>query len=120
MAAGSGSITWTPHPNVLRLRVEALSVAFFERLGVLLDTVAARGESLAKTGAPWTDRTGAARSGLRGTSDVGATESQVVLSYNVDYGMWLELANQGRYATVIPTMQVMVGELGNGLRGLLG
>ncbi len=119
MAAGAASIQWSPHPNVLRFRITQTNRRFFVGLGQLINAVALRGESLAKTQAPWTDRTGAARAGLAGSAATGPAESEVVLSYNVDYGIWLELANQGRYATVIPTMQVMVGELGNGLRGLL-
>ncbi len=112
-------ITWAPHPNVLRARIVGLPNLFFQRLGTLTAAVAARGESLAKTSAPWTDRTGAARAGLQGSDEVTGDQAQVVLAYNVDYGIWLDLANQGRYATVIPTLQVMVGELANGLKGLL-
>ena len=112
-------IQWAPHPNVIRVRLAGLPNLFFSRLGVLTAAVAARGESLAKTTAPWTDRTGAARAGLRGTDDVSGAQAQIALSYNVEYGQWLDLANQGRYAVVIPTLQVMVGETLNGLKGLL-
>lgn len=115
----SAGITWSPHPNTIRVNTDRLGVAVLGRLANLMEGTAARAEALAKTTAPWTDRTGAARAGLRGTSDADHTGGEIVLSYNVDYGMWLELANQGRYATVIPTMQVIVGELGNGLRGLM-
>lgn len=119
MAAGSGTISWSPHPNTIRINTDRLSVHVMKGLADLLEGTAARAESLAKTGAPWTDRTGAARAGLRGTSDSHPSGGEVVLSYSVEYGVWLELANQGRYATVIPTMQIIVGELANGLRGLM-
>lgn len=120
MAAGSGTIAWSPHPNTIKINTELLWAATFDRFSQLMDASAARWEALAKTGAPWTDRTGAARAGIRGTSHTTQSGGEIAASYSVDYGVWLELANQGRYATIIPTAQIIVGEVQNGLRGLFG
>lgn len=90
------------------------------RLETLFATYAARAEAEAKTGAPWTDRTGAARNGLHGSSSVGPGQAELVLSHGVDYGIWLELKNSGAYATVIPTLQRIGPALIADTAGLLG
>lgn len=60
-----------------------------------------------KTSAPWTDRTSNARSGLAANA-VQETESlfHIIMTYSVDYGIYLERANDGKYATIIPTLPV--------------
>jgi hypothetical protein len=75
-----------------------------------------------KTSAPWTDNTGAARSGLfavvsdRAIEDGNITGQQEVgltLGHGVDYGLWLEVRRDfhGRYAIVIPTLQNRAGDI---------
>lgn len=63
-------------------------------------------ESAAKNNAPWTDRTGNARQGLHGfVEDVSETVVLLVLQHKMDYGTWLEIKNQGRYAIILPTLE---------------
>lgn len=59
----------------------------------------------AKQNAPWTDRTGAARAGLG--VEVSHSFGEVVLSlyHTVDYGLWLEVIQNGRFATIMPTLE---------------
>lgn len=48
--------------------------------------------------APWKDRTGAARRGLSAEAlDLGYTVTLSVF-HTVDYGFWLEISHEGRYA----------------------
>lgn len=112
-------IAWAPHPNTIVARIDKIAAAFGPRLAAMGELQAARAESLAKTTAPWTDQTGRARSGLRGSSAFDGSTLEIVLSYNVDYGIWLELAKQGVYATVLPTMQITLAETTDALRGFL-
>jgi len=63
-----------------------------------------------KENAPWTDRTGAARVGLFVTppttekiSDLEAVY-RMIFGYSVYYGIWLEIANSGRYQILIPSV----------------
>lgn len=64
-----------------------------------------RAESMMKTGAPWTDRTGNARSSLFTTPEISPGRSYgFVLGHGVSYGIWLEVRWSGRYATVRPTI----------------
>lgn len=63
-------------------------------------------ENAAKTNASWTDRTGAARQGLHGfVEDVSESVVLLVLAHGVDYGIFLELKHQGRYAIILPTLE---------------
>lgn len=119
MATAAARILWTNPPEHLAAKVAALGPAFAGALGVVGATVAFAGEARAKADAPWTNRTGAARAGLHGTSAVDGTSLEVVLAHGVDYGVWLELANQGRYAVIPGTLQVMSADLENQLHGLL-
>lgn len=67
-----------------------------------------RVEAHAKTNAPWTDRTSNARNGLfaRPVTDKGRRYA-VVLAHTVNYGIWLEIRNAGRYAVINPTVNTM-------------
>ena len=60
-----------------------------------------------KTTAPWTDRTGNARNGL--SSEVGwnPRESHSIrLFHRMWYGIFLETRWAGRYAIILPTIQL--------------
>ena len=62
-------------------------------------------ENWMKENAIWTDRTGNARQGL--WSDVMEIVNSAViilLGHGVEYGIFLELANAGRYAIVLPAL----------------
>lgn len=78
------------------------------RAGLLLITkqVARKMEEWAKNNAKWTDRTGNARKGL--TADANwdnYIELVVRMSHKVDYGVWLELAHERKYAILQPAIE---------------
>lgn len=86
----------------------------------LLDYYAALVEAEAKTNAPWVDRTGNARQGLRGWVQENPDAVRLILQHSiVTYGVFLELKNGGRYAIILPTLEARYGELMNDLRRLL-
>lgn len=64
-------------------------------------------ENYAKQNAPWTDRTGDARERLHATVEETGPIGTIVLSHGVDYGIWLEVANQGRYSIIPETIEVV-------------
>lgn len=68
------------------------------------ETAAKKLESSAKNHAPWTDRTGHARQRLNCKVEGVAKGYQLVLAHGVDYGIWLELAHEKRFATIQPTI----------------
>lgn len=62
-------------------------------------------QNFAKENRRWTDRTGHARQRLTGT--VGKIENgyRITLAHGVDYGIWLELANEKRYSIIPQTIE---------------
>lgn len=65
-----------------------------------------RAEGYARTHARWTDRSGNARNGLFATTSyMPLKEYRILLSHSVNYGIWLEIRWQGKYAIIIPTLQ---------------
>lgn len=68
---------------------------------------AERVEEYAKANAPWTDRTGDARQGLTARVYEEFGEIVLELAHSVDYGYWLELIQNGRFAIIMPTLEVL-------------
>jgi hypothetical protein len=101
--------------NLVRLdaRVEG-------RISAIMESQAARGESHMKTRAPWTDRTGAARSGLFTRYFRGASRHEILFSHSVAYGIWLEIANSGDYQIIMPTVRVIGRDTMKQLNDLFG
>ena len=75
-------------------------------VGMLCETAAKNLEGDAKEQAKWTDRTGTARQRLQGYTYRTSTGWRIVLAHGVDYGIWLELANEKRFAIVGPLIDL--------------
>ncbi len=63
----------------------------------------------ARNNAKWVDRTGAARQRLKGTAGKISTGYRLTLSHGVDYGIWLELANERKYSILDSTIRYTGG-----------
>jgi hypothetical protein len=72
-----------------------------------------------KQNARWTDRTGAARSGLYAIPNEGRGFIEIYMAYSVWYGIWLETAHDRKYAIITPAMRIMGDALMQKLNGLL-
>lgn len=88
----------------------SLNVSPGEIFGSVVDILSADAAAVldyAQANAPWSDRSGLARSGL-GT-DVYEEDGNVnlVLFHTVDYGIWLETIQSGRFAIIMPTLEAM-------------
>jgi hypothetical protein len=85
--------------NKLRRHIAATVMA--------IQPLAGESESYMKTNAPWQNVTRNARNSLTGTVAVAnspqRTRISLKLSHGVDYGIWLELKNGGKFAIVRPT-----------------
>ena len=68
---------------------------------------------------PWTDRTGHARQRLTGSVARVAQGYQIILAHGVDYGKWLELAHEKKYAIIQPTIEAKSPEVLSGFNKLL-
>lgn len=71
-----------------------------------------------KENAPWTDRTTAARGGLHTVNNFAPPKYELILSHTVPYGIWLEIANSGKYQIIMPTVRSQGTALMERLRGL--
>lgn len=78
-----------------------------------MDYQAARSETWMRSNARWTDRTTNARNGLFATVDdtIGTDAWLLILSHSVAYGIWLEVANSGKFAIVRPAFLKAQNEL---------
>lgn len=69
---------------------------------------------------PWRDRTGMAKALLDASvSKVGATTLRMTLSHGVQYGIWLELAREKKYAILWPTINLQGPKLIEGLTNIM-
>lgn len=77
--------------------------------------VAVEALDYAQANAPWEDITGDARSGL----DVDVRmEGEVIvweMSHSVDYGLYLETRWNGKFAIIMPTLEMFAPQIGRGL-----
>lgn len=83
------------------------------------ETQAKNLEGYAKEHRPWTDRTGDARKRLTGYVTEIPNGYRINLAHGVDYGIWLELAMEKRFAILEPTVRLRGPEVLRGLKNLL-
>jgi hypothetical protein len=101
----------------LNTRTERLKQA----LTILTDVASRKMENWAKENAKWEDRTGNARQGIKGESFwVNEHTITCALSHSVDYGIWLELANEKKYAILEEAIQEHKNELITAYERLVG
>ncbi|HET7668606.1 MAG TPA: hypothetical protein VFK56_21585 [Mycobacterium sp.] len=104
----NGTVTWIKPPSDIA-RVLAQRTAQMEgALNANAQAFASKGESAMKSGAPWTDRTGAARAGLTGQAE----GTDIVLGGTVDYQPYLEFGTSRMAARPIiePTAREIAPE----------
>lgn len=75
-----------------------------EAFSAYAQTSALKLQNYAKKHRKWTDRTGHARQRLTGKSYPVSKGYELSLSHGVDYGIWLELAHEKRFAIIDPTI----------------
>lgn len=90
-------------------------------LQIVCDAAAKKMEAWAKQNAPWTDRTGNARQGLRGEAFWEDDKNLVcAVMHQKDYGVWLELAHQRKYAILERAIESKKDELIRAYKQLVG
>ena len=88
-------------------------------VGIYAKTASKKLENHMKQNAPWTDRTGHARQRLTGDAEEVKKGWQITLSHGVDYGIFLELAHEKRFAILAPTIEAKSGEVLKGFEHLM-
>lgn len=99
------NVTWQTSPGSMADRVASYAKKLLEAVYRLATEWATRIANDARSSAPWTDRTGAARRGLMGKAFRLAVGAVIVVSHSVKYGIYLERKNAGRFAALIPALQ---------------
>lgn len=75
-------------------------------VAAVTDRRAAETQVWLRRNAPWTDRTGVARQGLFAIANHGKTFEEIFMAYSVTYGIWLEVANDRRFAIISPAIRI--------------
>jgi len=107
--------SFTMNDRQIRFRLRQLDAETHAALVAIIDRRAALGVGNMKVNAPWTDRTGAARSGLHARTEHSKTRHAIVFAHSVPYGIWLEVKNSGKYEIIMPTVRQESRALGNDL-----
>ena len=69
---------------------------------------------------PWTDRTGEAKRRLNtAVSQESEDVIRITLAHGVDYGYWLEVAHERKYAIIGPTIKTQGPEIANKFSGFM-
>lgn len=104
----------------VKLNLDKMNKRVELHLAGAVDFQATRSEFFMKNSAPWTDRTGNARSGLFTATKKEGKKYFILLSHTASYGIWLEVRFSGRYAIIVPALEDVVQELPKLIRKVLG
>lgn len=104
----------------INARIDLLRQKLHISVGAIMDYYSLKATGYLKTGAPWTDRTGAARTGLHALSSSSGSSYSIVMAHSVAYGIWLEVKFSGRDAIIMPTVRKVGDEVMVSLQGLMG
>lgn len=114
-ADNSVGLVWVTPPDALQEAIKRYGDKVLYAVGAVAGRLATIMQNDARAKALWEDRTGNARSGIFGTSEVDYANHIVTIFLShgpaIDYGVFLELAKAGRYAIIMPTMEQHLPEL---------
>lgn len=97
--------------NTLAPNLKALEPAIDAGVDLAFDTMVPVAESHMRTNAPWTDRTGNARGGLKAQHVPQSNGHTLFLFHTMPYGIWLEVRWSGRYAIIAPSVKQLGPDL---------
>jgi hypothetical protein len=112
-------IRWRTSPTRLAENVDELVDVLQSRIGQALADIGVNAEATMKSQRPWRDITGNARRGLRVRVKQTSPGFIMYFIHSAEYGVYLELKNNGRYAILFPTMRTTVEEIKAALRGIM-
>jgi hypothetical protein len=103
---GSGRVSWSKDTITPKMFAASKTADGFLRQTTEFHSL--RAQTNAKKQAPWTDRTGNARSGLSSEAGVEYTATgamyQIDIFHRMPYGIWLEVKHSGRYSIINKTV----------------
>jgi hypothetical protein len=108
---GGSGIIWSTNPFAKGGSAATLVLKMHAGLAAVTSGFAQNVQEYAREHAPWEDRTGDARGGLTAEGRQRLTSYSIILYHTVDYGIWLEVRWDGKYAIILPTIEHMGHEL---------
>lgn len=112
-------LTWSRSPAQMADALDDWYADLVSAVQALGAKYAADAESQMKAGRSWTDRTSVAVTGLFGRAIPQPDGVTIVIGHSATYGIYLELANGGRYAIVVPTLRTMTPIVFAGMQRLV-
>lgn len=89
----------------LESKLESLGERADAAVRVFAENGATKLRSNAQSNAKWTDRSGDARRRLNAYVSAMENGYRITLAHGVDYGIWLELAHEKRFAIIPQTIE---------------
>lgn len=114
----AGNVQFFVNVGQVKTNMRSLKTRCAEAAKAVVDRNFIEMENFAKSNASWTDRTGDAR---RSIEKVDKSDSQAIefwLIIGVTYGIWLEIANQGKFQILRPTLTIFEPKIKKELRAL--
>lgn len=120
MMAGSQK-SWQWKAGTLTKNMGMMDKKFKRSMTALTEYYGTKIEGAARRDAPWQDQTANARTGLSTVVEHSTdfTTHTIVLFHRVPYGIWLEVARDGKYRIIIPTINEQGKLLMQTLNGLI-
>ncbi|TGB37875.1 hypothetical protein [Mycolicibacterium peregrinum] len=111
----------------LRDNVKDVEPDYEKVVDAFMTIAAVDGEAQMKEKAPWRDSKGnrddrvpgEARAALSTVTDLAGNHKSIWFLHGVDYGIWLEISNNGKDQIIMPTVAAMGKKLMKSLRGTL-
>jgi hypothetical protein len=110
-------VTWETAP--LQKGIASFGARMEAGITALMEYNADHGEATMKSNAPWTDRTSNARNGLSARSYREGQTFGIVFFHQVPYGIYLETRWSGRFAVIMPTINIMGPDVMNQAQALM-
>jgi hypothetical protein len=113
------SITWKRSPDHLAQAIRTYGEKVEQSALAAADNLARQAALEMRQEAPWQDQTGEARRSLFGRAWQSPDgKVTLTLGHGVDYGIYLEFKNGGRFAIVGPTLLRLYPELEAAMRSI--
>lgn len=103
----------------LRTNLKTFGSRMNRNISALMEYESAYTTGWMKQNAPWHDNTAAARTGLNTISFNFGNTHELVMSYSVYYGIWLEVAHSGRWAVITPAMRIVGAKIMKDIQDLI-
>ena len=104
------NVSVTVDDRIVAQNLGEMSERLKTQLQVLGQATGQKIQEYAKENAPWTDRTGDARQRLKYNSEINENGLTISIFHQMEYGIYLELCNNEKYAILKNSRDAMLPE----------